>query len=213
VVAWHERHLYLIRHGQSEGNAQGIIQGWLDFPLSERGSQQARRLAERMASSPLDRIYASDLRRAAETAQIIATTTGAPVILCPWLREMNAGILSGLTAEDLHQQHADFLKLPREKRGGFPNGESYQEFYTRVTTGLEAILSNNDDPARSIAIVAHGGSLDVIVAYLLRLDYPAYGRFVFDEASLTKIRFKPVADEYLGQVEFLNDTHHWKDHL
>src|SRR5207302_46661 len=93
--------LLLIRHGESTWNREGRVQGWLDPPLSERGIQQAARLAERLRDEPLDALYASPQQRARATAQAIADIKGLPLQLDDRLREHRLGGIQGLTPVDL----------------------------------------------------------------------------------------------------------------
>src|SRR3989442_14475718 len=98
----------LVRHGQSEWNAQGRWQGQADPPLSDLGRAQARAAARSLGS--VDAVYASDLQRAAETAVIIAEQLGiGPVILDADLRERDAGDWSGLTREEIHERYPGYL--------------------------------------------------------------------------------------------------------
>src|SRR5688500_1044189 len=94
--------LWLIRHGESEGNRAGLLQGQRDYPLSARGRQQAQRLAERLGTVRFDALYSSDLTRALDTARAVSATIGLPVTLDPGLREIDYGAWSGLTPAEIH---------------------------------------------------------------------------------------------------------------
>ena len=89
--------LLLARHGETEWNREGRWQGWADPPLNETGREQARALREQLRETPFDAVYSSDLRRAHETAEIVAAPHGVPVIADEGLREIDVGSWSGLT--------------------------------------------------------------------------------------------------------------------
>ena len=90
--------LLLVRHGETDWNADGRLQGHTDRPLSEFGRRQARQLAQELADENLDAIYASDLSRARETAEIVGKRLELAVVLDPALREKDWGSWEGLTA-------------------------------------------------------------------------------------------------------------------
>ena len=88
---------YLIRHGETQANKAGILQGQLDVPLSESGRRQARAVAEALSGVRLDAVYSSDLSRARETAEAIVEGRTCPLVLDRRLRELDMGAISGLT--------------------------------------------------------------------------------------------------------------------
>ena len=96
--------LILVRHGETEWNAQRRYQGHSDVPLSALGRRQAARAAERLAALKIDAVYTSDLGRALETAEIIAEQRGLEVCAEPRLRELNFGVFEGLTFDEAQAQ-------------------------------------------------------------------------------------------------------------
>jgi len=140
------RRFIFLRHGETEGNARRVYQP-PDIPLNLAGRAQARRAAECLREHPIERILASDMRRAWETAQAAAKIVSAPVIAEPRLRERWFGDLVGTSSTDL-----DWRNEP-------PNGESLQEFVLRTQAGIGDAL----DTEASTLLVAHGGSLYVLV--------------------------------------------------
>src|SRR4051794_31775518 len=97
--------LYLIRHGQTATNQARLIQGWDSEPLNARGRWQAERVGQRLAAAGLVALYASPLRRATETAEIIGRVAGLDVVLVDDLREMNTGRVSGLHSAQFLVRH------------------------------------------------------------------------------------------------------------
>ena len=100
--------LILVRHGQTDWNAQARYQGQADIPLNDVGRRQAAAVAQRLASEEIDILFASDLRRAWETGTAIATARGQTLLAEPRLREMDFGQWQGLT----HAEIADRLRIP-----------------------------------------------------------------------------------------------------
>ena len=103
----------IVRHGETEWNAQGRIQGHTDISLSETGIQQARLLAERMGDVKLDVAYSSDLARSAETARQILGQRTVPLHTTPRLREFNKGVFEGLTPEETGQRYPELYRRLR----------------------------------------------------------------------------------------------------
>lgn len=154
---------YLVRHGQTEWNAQGRSQGRLDSPLTELGLAQAHLHARTLAPVPLARAYASLLPRAAQTAQIILRGRDVPLTLLDDLAELDHGELSGLLKSERKTRYPELMKARRRDkfRTVLPGGESYESASPRVARALERIAQ--DGPG-SVLIVSHSQ-----VGRLLRL--------------------------------------------
>jgi broad specificity phosphatase PhoE len=143
--------ILLARHGETDWNKEGRWQGWADPPLNETGRAQARKLAEDLRETPFDAVYSSDLRRAHETAEIVAAPHGVPVVVDPGLREIDVGSFSGLTRAQIAERFPD---------GERPDGETREQHAARVLAAAERIARAN--LGRRILIVSHGGSLRAI---------------------------------------------------
>jgi len=140
--------ILLARHGETDWNRTGRFQGHADPPLNDAGRAQARELADRLRDTPFDAVYTSDLRRAHETAEIVAASHGVPVVADPGLREVDIGSWSGLTRAEVEQRFPD---------AEHHDGESRADHLARVLATVERIARAHPD-AR-ILIVSHGGSL------------------------------------------------------
>jgi broad specificity phosphatase PhoE len=140
--------ILLARHGETDWNRDGIWQGWADPPLNETGRAQARELAEQLRHVPFDAVHASDLRRASETAKIVAAPHGVPVIADAGLREIDIGSWSGLTRAEIEQRFPD---------GERPDGETRDEHAARVLAAVERIARANT--GRRVLLVTHGGTM------------------------------------------------------
>lgn len=148
--------LLLVRHGQSEGNAAGVIQGRLDPPLTPLGREQARALAERLrAGDAAARIVASPLARARATAEIVADALGLPLTEEPRLMEYDFGEASGLTPAAVRERHPEWSggRGDGAERPLLPGEEGVRAFDARVAAVLDDLLALE---GRTVA-VAHGG--------------------------------------------------------
>src|SRR5690349_15996562 len=114
--------LLLARHGETDWNREGRWQGWADPPLNELGRRQATRLAEQLRTIPFDAVYSSDLRRAHETAEILAAPHAVPIVVDPALREIDIGSWSGLTRAEI---------AARFPNGDRPDGETHEQHAAR----------------------------------------------------------------------------------
>jgi broad specificity phosphatase PhoE len=135
--------LLLIRHGETDWNAEHRWQGHADVPLNARGREQAKALAEELAPAGVDAIYASDLSRARDTAEIVGERLGVPVVLDPDLREIDVGSREGLTGEEVGDRPWD--------------GELHETHGERILRAVREIAERH--PGQRVAVVSHGGSL------------------------------------------------------
>jgi len=140
--------VYLARHGQTAYNLEGRFQGQQPIPLDATGRAQARELAEQLRHVPFDAVYASDLRRAHETAEIVAAPHGVPVIADEGLREIDIGSWSGLTRDEIDERFPD---------GRRPDGETREQHSERVLAAVIRLARENE--GRRVLVVTHGGTL------------------------------------------------------
>ena len=154
----------LWRHGQTTWNAENRFQGQTDIPLSETGVAQAERAARLLAALKPDRIFSSDLSRAADTAGALARITGLPVTLDKDLRERSGGLWEGLTSEEIWERYPAERAAwdPPEGETGSAVGERVSAALARIADGLEA---------GQLAVVAsHGAAIRMGLERFLGLD-------------------------------------------
>ena len=171
--------ILLIRHGETDANAQRIVQR-PDVPLSTRGVEQARRLATRLAGRRPERILSSDLRRAVVTAEVLRDALGAPLTLDAALRERDYGDVRGTPYADLG---VDILAPDYAP----PNGETWDQFHARVDEAWRTILSLAARTAGDLAIVTHGLVCHAIATRHLDLAPHAIAAVGWGNTSLTII--------------------------
>src|SRR5687767_1843919 len=159
--------LYLVRHGQSAGNAQGRFGGHGPTPLSALGIRQAEVTAKLLASESVNAIYSSDLLRALQTAEPLSKLTGIPVVATSAFRERNVGVLEGLTFDESKQTFPkDYYALVnRNVHHVITEGESYRHLIRRSTSQLWEILRNH--MGERVAIYSHTGAICFLTLHLM----------------------------------------------
>ncbi|HEX5468411.1 MAG TPA: histidine phosphatase family protein [Gaiellaceae bacterium] len=166
--------VYLARHGESDWNVERRWQGHADRPLTERGREQARALAERLEGVELEAVYASDLRRAWETAQQVAGARGLEVVQLPELREVHVGSWSGLTRDDCAARFPEAFERWCAGGSGWDDGETYEEMAERVVAAIRALAAQH--PEGTILVVSHGGPIRAVHAHALGVDIATHRR-------------------------------------
>ncbi len=159
--------LYLIRHGQSDGNAEGRFGGHGPTPLSKLGQEQAERTAKALAKEGVDVIYSSDLLRSVQTADALAKLIEKTVHQTTAFRERHVGVLEGLTFDESKQKFPrDYYALiNRSVHHVITEGESYRHLLRRATTELRNILRNHQ--GERIAIFSHTGAICFLTLHLI----------------------------------------------
>ena len=177
---------HFIRHGETEWNRRGLIQGFSDVPLSDVGREQAHELATELAGRPIGAIYAADLLRTIQTATPIADALRLEIRTTPALRERDFGANEGRVANEVAVERGT------ERGSGWtslderhPGGESIRELYRRVADFLDALLT--DPPADQIAIVTSGGPICVASAHLAREPVDTIAWRAYANCSVTTV--------------------------
>ena len=164
--------VYLARHGESDWNAELRWQGHADRPLTDRGREQARELAERLREIPLAAVYSSDLERARATAEAVALPRGLAVTTLPALREIDVGSWSGLTRAEAEARFPAAYRRWADGGQGWDDGETYERMTARVVAAVLAIGAAH--PGDSVLVVAHGGPIRSLHATALGIDLAAH---------------------------------------
>jgi len=159
--------LYLVRHGQSAGNAEGRFGGHSATPLSELGFHQAQLTAQTLAKEKIDAIYTSDLLRAVQTAEPLAELLDLPIIKTPAFRERHVGVLEGLTFDESKESFPkDYYALVnRNIHHIITKGESYRHLLRRATGELREILRAHQ--GEKVVIFSHTGAICFITLHLI----------------------------------------------
>ena len=153
--------ILLARHGETDWNRDRRWQGHADPPLNAAGRAQARALAVRLAGVPIEAVYASDLRRAIETAEAVAATRSLPVATDPLLREIDVGEWSGLTTAEIVERFP--VGYARHEAGGdgWEDGEPHAAMSARIVAAVTRIARSHTD---AVLFVIHGGTIRALLA-------------------------------------------------
>lgn len=152
----------LVRHGETEWNAERRIQGQIDIALNETGRHQAAAAGRWLKQVGIAALYSSDLQRAWSTALVIGAEIGLTPIPAPEMRERCYGIFQGLTYTEAQAKHPEGYAAfeGRNADYAFENGESLRAMFDRVTRRLQAIAAAH--PGANVVVVLHGGVLDIV---------------------------------------------------
>jgi len=167
----------LVRHGQSTWNREHRIQGQLDPPLSTEGRRQAELVGRRLAGRRIEGFYASDLKRAWQTAEAIGGAIGLAPEPSPGLREIYLGEWEGLRTDELAQRFPDAWARWNEEPDWdvVPGGEGAEPFESRVAAALDAIFERHTHG--DVVVVTHGGVIQVALHRVV--GRPSHGLFPF----------------------------------
>jgi broad specificity phosphatase PhoE len=198
----------LIRHGQSEGNAEGRFGGHTATPLSPRGRLQAEATAQALSSENFTAIYSSDLSRAVETAMPLARLTSLDIEQTDAFRERSVGVMEGLTFEEAATQHPDQYAalLRRDFDHVLRGGESYRQMLDRAARQLDQAIEQHR--GGRIALFSHTGTICILALHLMgALDAPELRPVWIATANCGITRFELRTDGFV-RVLAINDTRH-----
>lgn len=196
---------YLIRHGETDWNKQGIYQGWTDIELSDHGKRQAMLLGERFQNKALDAIYVSPLKRAIATAEPVARVKEIPIQLDEHFKEINFGEWEGSSVPQLREKYGESFQnfFDNPFAHSFPGEGSFESVKKRSVEGFEALLEKHK--GQTVAIVSHGGLLRVLIMTLMGMDHSFYRKTWINNTAITTI---DILDNGKRILLTLNDNAH-----
>jgi broad specificity phosphatase PhoE len=198
----------LIRHGQSQGNAEGRFGGHTATPLSQRGRKQAIATARVLAAEKFTAIYSSDLPRAIETARPLAKFARLEIQTAEAFRERSVGVMEGLTFEEAAEAHPEQYAalLRRDFEHVLRGGESYRQLLDRAQRKLDEAIERNK--GGRIAVFSHTGTICILSLHLMgALDAPELKPVWIATSNCGISRFD-LRDDGFVRVGSLNDTSH-----
>ena len=190
--------LIAVRHGETAWNVDTRIQGQLDVGLNATGLWQARRVGQALAEEDIGAIYASDLSRAWQTAQEIAQPHGLTVHPEPGLRERAFGRFEGMSFAEIEATLPDQARRWRERDPEFEpeGGESLLVFRERVTRIASKLAARH--PGQLVALVAHGGVMDVLYRAATRQELQAPRTWQLGNAAINRMLWTPEGFSLVG---------------
>ncbi len=200
--------LILVRHGETERNAEHRLQGGKsDTLLNVRGEEQARCLGLALRNEKLLAIYCSPLRRALSTARAIGSHHGLEPVPVSGLEELDMGLLDGHNLEEVKASQLDFWRRWRQGdyAAGLPGGESPLQVRERAWQSLQGIAARHTEG--SVAVVSHSITLQTVITAALGAPLQIFPRFSLGVASITVLRL----DGDHTSLVMLNDTCHLED--
>ena len=201
--------LILVRHGETEWNSRGRIQGHLDIPLSAIGLGQAAAIGRRLGGESFDAVLSSDLERALQTARPIVNRSGQTIFREARLRERHLGVLQGLTGEEaaMRQPHAWGAFKLRNAETALDGGETLGEFSHRVVGLIDELLRTH--AGERLLLVTHGGVLDAAYRHATGMPLHALRDFPIYNASVNVLSHRSS----VWTVESWGDVSHLPQEL
>ena len=161
--------ILLARHGETDWNREGRFQGWADPPLNATGRAQAVDLSVQLMAEELAAVYSSPLRRAYETAEVVAASRGLEPVTVDALREVDVGSWSGLSRAEIEQRFPEQYARWLDYGQGWEDGETYEQMVDRVVEALQELAEGRD--GERILAVTHGGPIRAASAFADRVSY------------------------------------------
>lgn len=201
--------IYLVRHGENKANlTKEFSYKKVDYPLTPKGVIQAQQTAAYFKDKDIDAIYASPLKRAYETAQIIAQPIGLEPIIKEEFREVNVGSLEGQPpTKELWTLHNNVIQdwFKGHLESAFPDGENFLMVVARMRAGLEQVV--REQPHKNVVIVAHGGIFSASIKDICPdFDVSLFRKQEYHNCAITLFELDTVDDKIVGTLK------HWASH-
>lgn len=200
--------IYLVRHGETAWNTERKYQGRSDVPLSELGIMQAKQLAARFEAIPLSAVYASDLTRAFQTAEIIARPHNLEVGILPEFSEINFGEWEGLSASEIESRYgADYYQQWLNDPGNvpIPGGETLQSVLSRTLTGINRLFHCHQ--GETVLVVTHGGNIMALGCYINGEPLSSFWNYYQGNSAVCTLEF----DGNQLELVAMNDLSHLQE--
>ncbi|MFC2040121.1 histidine phosphatase family protein [Chloroflexota bacterium] len=201
--------ILLVRHGQIQLNNPMRFWGQTDLELTETGVRQINALKARLDIEDIDHVFVSDLKRTRRSAEILTGDQDIPTEICPDIRELNFGSAEGLSYQEICQQYPELAGalMNWKVMPKFPGGETMDAFESRVKTFHDKLIDIAGN--QTVLVVAHSGSLRMLICHLLGLSITSWRDFQLDLASLSVVNY--FANSGRVMLGLFNDTCHLED--
>jgi alpha-ribazole phosphatase/probable phosphoglycerate mutase len=178
----------LVRHGATDWNLQGRCQGATDLDLNDAGIRQAEAVAVRLSSERIAAVYSSSLKRAQQTARLVSRPHSLSITIEEDVRELDHGVLEGLTFNDIKENFPDFIQRWRTEPAEIqvPGGEKLTDVAERAWNGLHRI-SRNHKGDETVVVVSHNFPILGIVCRITGTDLNRYRAFHVDPGGITRL--------------------------
>lgn len=196
--------VYFIRHGQSEANVKGIIQGQKEFPLSSEGEKQVKQAGIALAKLEIDYLITSDLKRAVHTSEAIAAHHSIKLEKWKLVREIGLGPFEGKTRKQIYQEFPS-LQPNSLLTSGIVGTESIKEITARCAQLLYKLTHSYS--GKTVAIVSHGGFISTMLMYFMAGEKwnKLERAFIIGNTGITKVTIEPSGH---AKIHFMNRTDH-----
>jgi broad specificity phosphatase PhoE len=181
--------LILIRHGESEGNVKGLVYGHTDYPLTEKGMQQAHKIAEIIKRYKINKVYTSPLVRAKAIAEAISQECNVSLSLDDRLKEIHFGEYEDMRREQVIEKVGDkyYDVIGFFDHVALPGGEHQDDFLSRVNSFVDELLAGEDG---IYAITSHFGAIKAILHHLMGYDKQRLRQFAIKPGAIIKLTIK-----------------------
>lgn len=183
------KEILVIRHGETDWNAEGRLQGTMDTPLNSQGIRQARAAAQTLKKHDIRIIYASPLLRARITAEIISEAIGVPIVFREELREKDFGAMQGLRLDEIHALYGDQTWAQKSLLDAAPpGGESNRDVLQRLKPVIEEI----QELGQRVLIVTHGAVARLLYRMLTEPEEEAFLQFRLHNCEVLAFKPRPL---------------------